>query len=177
MPREELSISSIRKLARLLRAVFSFILELENESVLATRLKKPQLPPVLSESLALYLLERKEILEHLRDYSFTFGYRQGDPDIIATSGENEIRIEVKATGDKAFQYFSEKDLLADFLVWIHFGRYFLDTGTEGFEVYILEQPRKYENEYPKSRKITLGKLKEIIGAKLVFKKFNLNSLG
>ena len=51
----------------------------------------------------------------------------------------ERRVEVKATGEHAFQELKAKDLKADFLVWVRFGRRF-ELGQGPIEIAILSDP-------------------------------------
>ncbi len=54
-------------------------------------------------------------------------------------------MEVKSTGRHGFQEFKAKDLLADTLVWIHFGKRF-DEGYGAIQIVILDNPGKYISE-------------------------------
>ena len=51
-------------------------------------------------------------------------------------------MEVKSTGRHGFQEFKAKDLLADTLVWVHFGKRF-DEGHGAIQIVILDNPGKY----------------------------------
>lgn len=52
------------------------------------------------------------------------------------------RVEVKSTGRHGFQELKAKDLSADTLVWIHFGKQ-LDEGYGAIRIVILDNPGKY----------------------------------
>jgi hypothetical protein len=58
-------------------------------------------------------------------------------------------VEVKGTGDKAFVLISPPDLLGDELVWLHFGRRYLD-GEGEIIAYYVSRPSKH---------VTLGTLR------------------
>ena len=51
-------------------------------------------------------------------------------------------MEVKSTGRHGFQELKAKDLSADTLVWIHFGKQF-DEGYGAIQIVILDNPGKY----------------------------------
>jgi hypothetical protein len=53
-----------------------------------------------------------------------------------------LKVEVKATGQHAFQELKDKDLRADVLVWLRFGRR-LELGTGPIEAAVIEGPGKY----------------------------------
>jgi hypothetical protein len=64
-------------------------------------------------------------------------------DVLIENGPGEERrVEVKATGEHAFQEFKAKDLRADFLVWIRFGRRF-NLGQGPIEIAILSDPSRF----------------------------------
>jgi hypothetical protein len=96
-----------------------------------------------------------------------FGGRKCDISIKTNSGQ-QIKIEVKATGKSAFEYFGEKDISADYLVWVSFGDFFLNTTKNPVDVLVVKTPSNY---FKKPIKITLSKLKESIGNNL--ETFNL----
>lgn len=78
---------------------------------------KPRLTPTLSESLVYHLIEDKIILKNLAISSVNFSSSGGD--LVVLIENNEKTVEVKSTGVSAFQYFSPKDLNADFLICIY----------------------------------------------------------
>jgi hypothetical protein len=158
MPKELLTSDEIIHLSNLLRQTYKFISDLSISDPLAKRLKYPQIPPILSESLAIRLLKNGKILKNkLNNYSFNFGGNVAD--ILATFGEETIKIEVKATGAKAFQYFSDKDTDADYIIWLHFGEFFSKAEDLPIEVYLISKPKRY---FPNHKKITLPVVKRIV---------------
>ncbi len=40
--------------------------------------------------------------------------------VVELKNSKKIKIEVKATGKSAFEFFSDKDIKADYLIWLHF---------------------------------------------------------
>jgi hypothetical protein len=161
MAREILSLEEIKKLNELLRRVFGFIADLKKSDKLAEKIKYPQVPSSLTESLALHLLNRNLILSELRGYHSNFGGNLSD--LKATKGGKVLKIEVKATAKSAFQYLGEKDIRADYIVWFHFNDFYSDQLQSTIEVYTIENPRTH---FKRPTKITLSKLKEIVGKKL-----------
>lgn len=171
MPRDLLSIQDIKELNKLLRRVFEYIKNLKNEHLLAAKIKYPQLPSILTESLTIHLLNKRAILTELDGFNFNFGGRIAD--ILATNRDKTIRIEVKATAKSAFEYFGEKDLKADYIIWIHFAEFFMNSEDNFIKIFIIKEPGSY---FEKPIKITLTKLKQKIGADLIEKEFDIDSL-
>lgn len=171
MVRELLSIKDIKELNKLLRQVFNYITNLKTKDRLADKIKYPQLPSILTESLAIHLLKKELIIPKLKRFNFNFGGREAD--ILAIKNSQTIKIEVKATAKSAFQYFSEKDISADYIIWFHFADFYMKSTNTKIEVYIIKNPSNYFNS---SIKITLTKLKKDIGSKLKRNYININSL-
>ena len=134
----------------LLAEVFSFISDLRNENPLAKCIQFPKIPPILSESLC--ILEREKLFPGCSDA--VFGGRRCDIDVLFPDGTKKTA-EIKATGQSAFQALSKKDIAADFLVWVHFGRFFEDYHEE-IKTYVLENPKRI---FPQEVKINLEKFK------------------
>jgi hypothetical protein len=170
MSRELISTQEIKELNKLLRQVFEYITNLKNKNRLANKIKYPQLPSILTESLAIHLL-KKGIIPELSGFNFDFGGRIAD--VLAKRNSRKIKIEVKATAKSAFQYFGEKDITADYILWIHFANFFMNYNDTKIEIYIIKKPSYY---FDKTVKITLTKLKQIVGQKLEKIDFNVESL-
>ena len=171
MPQKLLSVQEIKKLDKLLHRVFDFIKKLKNQYSLANRIKNPQLPSSLTESLTIHLLKKKKFLKELKGFDFGFGGRTAD--ILATKGSKQIRIEVKATAKMAFEYFGDKDISADYIVWVHFADYFMGSGHNLIKIFIVKKPGIY---FKRPVKITLQKLKQKVGKKLEEIDFDIESL-
>ena len=78
-----------------------------------------------------------------------------------------MSIAVKSTGRRGFQEVKEKDLNADYFVWIHFGDWFSNVaGT--IEVYILRSPR---NSIKAATKLTLDKFKQVAQGALSVRRY------
>lgn len=157
MPRQPLSITDIKELDSLLREVFDYIIDLRKKNRLAYNIQYPKIPSILTESLAIHLLNRMGIISKLNGYTFKFGGRVAD--ILAIKGNNKIKIEIKATAKSAFEYFGEKDISADFIIWIHFGNFFVNKEETQIKVFIVQTPRNY---FHSPIKITLSRLKQIV---------------
>ncbi len=136
-----LTLQEIRGLADLLRSVFSRIAEIRRDNPLARHIQFPKTPCILSESLAIHLLRWGDILPDLTGCSFNLGGKRAD--IVAERLGETKTIEVKATGKSAFQNFVAKDVDADYVIWIHFGDYFLASGEKNLRAFVLREPRRY----------------------------------
>jgi hypothetical protein len=148
----------MRSLIEVLRKVYGAITVFMQSEPVGKYLKYSQIPSILTESLAIHLLRKGEILhKELDGFSFNFGGKISD--ITAIRGSSNLRIEVKATGPKAFQYFSDKDIHANYIIWIHFGSFFMGNKNTPIEVYIIRDPNRY---FPERKKIVLSKLKKIV---------------
>jgi hypothetical protein len=118
----------------LIRA-FRTIRELREELPAARHIKSPPLPSIFSESIA--------AAPRIFGPEWTARYGGATCDVLIENGRGEERrVEVKATGEHAFQEFKAKDLRADFLVWIRFGRRF-NLGQGPIEIAILSAPSRF----------------------------------
>ncbi len=68
-------------------------------------------------------------------------------------------MEVKASGQHGFQELKAKDLRADVLIWIRFGRRY-ELGSGSIEVAVIENPGKY---IAKPRRLDVNRLDRIPG--------------
>jgi hypothetical protein len=171
MAKELLSIGDIKRLNKLLRQVFEYINNLRKENDLAVKIKYPQLPSVLSESLAIHLLKKRLIIPELDGFGFYFGGRIAD--ILATKNSKKLKIEVKATAKSAFEYFGEKDISADYILWLHFEDFYTKPRKTNIEIFTVTKPGDY---FKKPLKITLSKLRSKVGPSLEKKAININSI-
>ncbi len=122
--------------AALVRA-FRMIRELREELPAARHIKFPPLPSIFSESIVIAAAPRV----FGPGWSARYGGATCDVLIENDMGE-ERRVEVKATGEHAFQELKAKDLKADFLVWVRFGRRF-ESGQGPIEIAILRDPSRF----------------------------------
>lgn len=110
----------------MLSSSFGHIQGLREQNSLADTIPFPDIPKILTESLALYLLEQGLALERLdrRRWQFRLGQAASVIEAYA-DGEHKI-IRVKGSGERAIQDFEQADLSADNVLWIHYRRIFQD---------------------------------------------------
>lgn len=168
--KELLQTTEISQINTLIRQVFEYLRRLRQENPLAARINNPKLPSVLTESIALHLL-KKGYFSDFNGYDFDFGKTVAD--IIGTKGNMKIKIEVKATANSAFQYFGEKDITADYILWLHFGDFFSNRASHVIKIFFITHPN---NIFKKPTKITLSRMKQMLGDRLIEKEFDLETL-
>lgn len=168
MARQLLSATEIDQFVFLLKDVFTYISNLKEKNPLAADIQYPKLPPKLTESLAIHLLRRGLITE-LKGYDFQFGGNEAD--IIATKRSEKVRIEIKGT-TKGFEYFGEKDIKANYLMWFDFEELFRKGG-DYFTLFIL--PHR-DSRFTAPLKITMSSLKKIAGVDLQLMRYNIQDL-
>lgn len=136
--REPLTVKEILELEGALIEVFRTIRELRSRTPAARYIKFPPLPSLWSESIAI------SAVPTLFGPGWRGRYGGRVADVIAENAAagSTMKVEVKATGRHAFQELKEKDLRADSLVWLRFGRRF-ELGSGPIEVAVLEAPGKY----------------------------------
>ena len=137
--KRELSLEESRSLCGLIRKSFEFLENLRQRDDLAKFIQYPKIPPRLSESIALHFLRRGEILSRLRNYKFQLGSQRGAPDIEGRFKRKSLRIEIKATAVSAFQELKKGDIASDYLIWLHFGNYFV-SNESSIHCYCLPRP-------------------------------------
>ena len=118
--------------------VFRTIHQLRQRSFAARHIKFPPVPAVFSESIA---IAATSVLFG-SDWEGRYGGRESDIVVENASTRRALRVEVKATGQHAFQELKEKDLQADVLIWFRFGRRF-ELGVGPIEVAVLHSPGRY----------------------------------
>jgi hypothetical protein len=122
--------------AALVRA-FRTIQELREQLPAALHIKFPPLPSIFSESIVIAAVAT------LFGPGWTARYGGAECDVLIENDRGEVkRVEVKATGEHAFQELKAKDLRADYLVWVRFGRRF-KVGQGPIEVAILRDPGEF----------------------------------
>jgi hypothetical protein len=136
--REPLTVKEILELEGALIEVFRTIRELRLRTPAARYIKFPPLPSLWSKSIALVAIPTLFGPE----WRGRYGGRIADVIAENAAAGSTMKVEVKATGRHAFQELKEKDLRADFLVWLRFGRR-LELGSGPIEVAVLEAPGKY----------------------------------
>ncbi|MFQ5880956.1 MAG: hypothetical protein ACE5I9_00600 [Candidatus Methylomirabilales bacterium] len=78
---------------------------------------------------------------HLSAYIKKGVVTQDCPVTFSSTGRTR-RVEVKSSARHGFQELKDKDLLADTLVWIHFGKRFHE-GSGAIQIVILDNPGKH----------------------------------
>ena len=122
MPKVLLDKNQINKLIVVTVEILNFIKSKKKEiddNKISESLKNIQVPVRLSESIALNLI-LDNVIPELKDYTFLFGKKRGDYDIVGNSNKKYINIEVKATGADIFQRFRRHALNSDYTIWIDF---------------------------------------------------------
>jgi hypothetical protein len=97
-------------------------------------IKFPQIPAILGESIVIAAAGNL----FGTGWKAAFGGSLSDVRLFDSSGRTR-RVEVKSTGRHAFQELKAKDLSADTLVWIHFGKQF-EQGYGAIQIVILDNP-------------------------------------
>ena len=152
--------------AALVRA-FRAIRELQEELSAARYIKFPPLPSIFSESLVIAAAPR------IFGPDWTARYGGSLCDVLIENGRGEEkRVEVKATGEHAFQEFKAKDLRADFLVWVRFGRRF-NLGQGPIEIAILSDPSKLISA---ACRLDTARLEKRVGSSGALKVLSFDSL-
>jgi hypothetical protein len=123
LARVRLNENQINTLLGFVRDIVNYINEFNIDDADLDCIKQIQIPSRLSENIALSLCENGFIdigFEALKE-NFKFGVGVNDYDIeYDIEGEENIRIEVKATGTNIFQRFRQHALQSDYTIWIDF---------------------------------------------------------
>lgn len=153
--REPLTTTQIIELDRALAAVFRIIRDMREQTSVARHIKFPSLPSAFSESIVIAATPA------LFGPGWRCGYGGNECDIILenVNGGLTKRVEVKASGQHGFQELKAKDLRADVLIWIRFGRRY-ELGSGSIEVAVIENPGKY---IAKPRRLDVNRLDRIPG--------------
>jgi hypothetical protein len=136
--RNPLTVKEILELEIALMEVFRTIRELRVRSAAARHIKFPPLPSIFSESIAIATTSTL----FGAGWTGRYGGRLADMLVENAAAGSTLKVEVKATGQHAFQELKDKDLRADVLVWLRFGRR-LEMGKGPIEVAVIERPGKY----------------------------------
>jgi hypothetical protein len=153
--REPLTTTQIIELDRALSTVFRMIREMREQIPAAQHIKFPSLPSVFSESI---VLAAATILFG-PDWRCGFGGKECDLILRNVNDGLTKRVEVKATAQNAFQELKAKDLRADVLIWVRFGRRY-EIGSGSIEVAVIESPGKYIS---RPRRLDVSRLHKIPG--------------
>jgi hypothetical protein len=132
--RRLLTPQEIIELDQALVEVFALHQELKNRILTAHHIKFPQIPAILAESFV--IVTAKKLFG--ADWKAIFGGSVSDIQLLNVTGQTR-RVEVKSTAIHEFQELKSKDLLADTLVWVRFGKRFHE-GYGTIQVVILDSP-------------------------------------
>lgn len=135
-----LGLDEIRRLSAALRELFAFQASVRDRDPLARHLRDPQIPSVLSRSLAAYLLQSGDLPHRASSIRETV---DGEGLQGSLSGRGTLSIEVKATGETGRQRLVRRDLEAGLLVWLDFDSYFADPHQRGISVVLMFEPRRH----------------------------------
>ncbi len=166
--RKPLTSAEILELDLALINVFRMIRETRERNPVAGQIKFPSLPAVFSESI---VIAAAAVLFG-PGWKCRYGGKECDVLLEDTHGAQSKRVEVKATGHHAFQELKAKDLRADILVWVRFGRRY-EVGGGPIEVAIIENPGKY---IPNPRRLDVNRLNAIPGITTTQKVFTFESI-
>jgi len=133
----------------------------------AKHIKFPPLPPVFSESIVIAAAQKL----FGDEWKARYGGKECDV-ILENKNQEQRRVEVKATGEHAFQEFKSKDLRADILVWVRFAKRF-QNGTGPIEINLLENPGRL---IPTACRLDTARFERRIGPDAGVKVFSFESL-
>jgi len=125
--------------------------DLENISI-----PLPRLNSQISESLIYNLIDNDKIIS-LKYDSISFSIDGGD--LVGIKNNRNDKIEIKSTGKSEFQYFSDKDINADFIVWVLFGDFISNNDNKVTIIIIPKLSEKLKGMLPESLKLTFSSLK------------------
>ncbi len=166
--REPLEPAEIFELDRVLINVFRMIRETRELNSVASHIKFPGLPAVFSESI---VIAAANVLFG-PGWKCRYGGNECDIILESADGTQTKRVEVKATGHHAFQELKAKDLRADVLVWVRFGRRY-EVGEGAIEVAVIENPGKYVSS---PRRLDVNRLNAIPGITTSQRVFHFESI-
>jgi hypothetical protein len=135
--RRPLTPQEIIELDQALIEVFALHRTLKSRIPTARYIKFPQIPAILSESFVIVAASKLFGAE----WKAKFGGSLSDVQLLNATGQT-LRVEVKSTASHEFQELKSKDLLADTLVWVRFGKRFHE-GYGTIQIVILDNPGKY----------------------------------
>lgn len=172
--RAPLTIDEILQLDAALIEVFRTIRQLKSRSVksrsaAARYIKFPPVPSVFSESIA---IATTPVLFGSA-WKGRYGGHEADLIVENLTTRCSLKVEVKATGQRAFQELKGKDLQADVLIWFRFGHRF-ESGAGPIEVAVLDSPGRYVRSHCR---LDVRRFEAIPGIQQAQKIFRFESLG
>ncbi len=141
-----------------LLAAYRMHAQLRDDYPMARRISRPGIPAPLSESLV------AAAAPHIFGSAASISYGGTAADLIVDAGgASPAYVEVKATGSGEFQEIKARDLAADVLVWVAFGRRY-ELGHGPIDVFVLTRPQRFRPALDASgqprRKLMLNKFLE-----------------
>ena len=165
---DPLTRSELNRLVQLMREAFAFRADQKAKDPLAQYIQNPKITPFLSESLAVHLLAQGGLIPGLRNLRLG-GRDEADVMAINRNGQS-MAIEIKGTGSGAWVYLSDKDYVADYLLWIFFDDFFGNSGKQTIRIYLIRP-----HEIPERRtRITLRTLTKLLGDNFNLFEINLD---
>jgi len=137
MKKEIHSLHDVREYFRLKKTTNRQRLQFQKTSSMGKFLIEGKLSSHVTEAFILHLLQIKRILPQLKNYEFSFGK---GCDVCATNGRQNLKIEVKATGDKQFSQFTAQDLHADYVIWMDLNNYLINSSQRNINIYAIKNP-------------------------------------
>lgn len=93
MPKTALTKDEIKELSNLISEVFEYLSNLRSRNQLANSIQYSKIPPTLSESIVMHLINDRKILGDLRNIKgVKFGGNKGDILISTNDGEHRIKL-------------------------------------------------------------------------------------
>ena len=132
--RKPLTPQEIIELDQALIEVFALHRDLKSRIPTARYIKFPQVPAILAESFVVVTASKL----FGAGWKARFGGSVSDAQLVNATGQTQ-RVEVKSTARHEFQELKLKDLLADTLVWVCFGKRFHE-GYGTIQIVILDNP-------------------------------------
>lgn len=110
------------------------------------------------------------VIKGLDQHQFLFGGNEAD--IIGVNAQSRLRIEVKGT-TKGFEYFGEKDIKSDYLIWFDLANLLKGDGDGHLRLYIISHPSSY---FDKPVKIVISKLARVARGSMASFDFEFSAL-
>ena len=163
MPRAFLNDAEINEALVALRESFRAIQRIRRDFPGGRHVQLPRIPSILSESMIAREIRQGKTPLWQEPATSLPGGRSCD--ILAKVGQNDYKVQVKATGSQGFQYLGPKDIVSDVLVWLHFGAFFEKDEQVPVECYWLLRPshlfgRDVKISLPKFRELGAGALRQ-----------------
>jgi hypothetical protein len=127
--------AELLELDNFLIEAYTLFREIRARSSVGHLVHYPSVPAAFSESLTIHCVE------YFFGEKWTAKIGKTSDVILEKLGEY-CTVEVKSTGQTNFQELKQKDLAADFLVWMHFGDRYIN-GSGKLWIYILKNPGEY----------------------------------